>query len=76
MTHVAQDVLLDMDRCEHGRHHVDPCSECPDGMSSGNPHLRPGQVIGYGLDGVPIVVPPWHKRGYAAAWYPTVGISR
>lgn len=35
----------DLDRCEHGRHSVDPCSDCPDGKSSGNLFLmRPWEV--------------------------------
>lgn len=55
-TQLAQ-VLLDLDRCIHGRHPQDPCFSCPSGQSAGNPHLRPGQVIGYGLSGVPITVP-------------------
>jgi hypothetical protein len=26
----------DLDRCEHGRHSLDPCADCPDGRSTGN----------------------------------------
>ena len=53
---IAETLLADLDRCEHGRHDGDPCFGCPDGVSPGNPHMRPGQVIGYGLDGIEIVV--------------------
>lgn len=34
----------DLDRCEHGRHSIDSCGDCPGGKSSGNPFL---------LDGIP-----------------------
>jgi hypothetical protein len=65
----ADRVLADLDRCEHGRHQGDQCFSCPDGLSPGNPHLRPGQTIGYGLDGVPIVVPTRARKYNAANWY-------
>lgn len=57
--HLAKlaNILLDLDRCKHGRHSIDPCFSCPDGMSAGNPHLKPGEIIGYGLSGVPIRMP-------------------
>lgn len=29
----------DLDRCEHGRHSIDPCFDCPGGRSHGNPFL-------------------------------------
>ena len=29
----------DLDRCEHGRHSIDNCYDCPSGESSGNPFL-------------------------------------
>lgn len=29
----------DLDRCEHGRHSIDPCFGCPDGQSEGNKFL-------------------------------------
>jgi hypothetical protein len=29
----------DLDRCEHGRHSIDSCFDCPAGESSGNPFL-------------------------------------
>jgi hypothetical protein len=64
MAHLAEltKILLDLDRCAHGRHSSDPCFGCPDGVSAGNPHLTPGAVIGYGLDGTPIRMPD-RRRG-------------
>lgn len=50
-------ILLDLDRCEHGRYSTDPCHWCPDGQSTGNLILPPGTVIGHGLDGHPIRIP-------------------
>jgi hypothetical protein len=29
----------DLDRCEHGRHSIDSCFDCPGGQSHGNPFL-------------------------------------
>lgn len=29
----------DLDRCEHGRHSIDSCFDCPEGQSHGNPYL-------------------------------------
>lgn len=31
----------DLDRCQHGRHSVDSCFDCPGGQSSGNLFLDP-----------------------------------
>jgi hypothetical protein len=31
----------DLDRCEHGRHSIDSCYDCPNGQSRGNPYLDP-----------------------------------
>jgi hypothetical protein len=31
----------DLDRCEHGRHSIDNCYDCPGGQSSGNLYLDP-----------------------------------
>lgn len=62
-------ILADLDRCEHGRHFGDPCSDCPDQLSPGNPHMQPGQTIGYGLDGIPIVVPDRSHKYRPDAWY-------
>lgn len=65
-------LLADLDRCVHGRHSVDPCLACPGGTSTGNPHLPPGTVIGYGLGGEsdPIVVPQPGDRNTPEAWRP------
>lgn len=63
-------ILTDLDRCQHGRHHGDPCGpagDC-DGTSAGNPHLRPGQAIGYGLRGDHIVMPDRDHKHDPAAW--------
>ncbi len=66
-------LLADLDRCEHGRHQGDPCG--PDGActgtSTGNPHLRPGQTIGYGLRGDRIVMPDREGKHDPAAWRTT-----
>lgn len=48
--------LSDLDRCEHGRHAVDNCFDCPDGWSTGNLFLDPHQRIGTDLYGNPILV--------------------
>lgn len=50
--------LNDLDRCEHGRHSIDPCFSCPDGWSTGNMFLEPGQRIGTTLGGEPIIAEP------------------
>jgi hypothetical protein len=58
--------LDDLDRCPHGRHAGDACAGwtgpgeydggCEGGVSLGNPHLRPGQLIGYDISRRPIHV--------------------
>lgn len=60
-------IAADLDRCEHGRHQGDDCGSC-DGRSRGNPHLRPGAVIGYGLRRDPIVMPDRDHKHDPAAW--------
>jgi hypothetical protein len=30
----------DLDRCEHGRHSIDQCFDCPHGRSTGNLYLQ------------------------------------
>lgn len=50
-------LLSDLDRCMHGRHAKDTCFNCPGGWSAGNPHMRPGQVVGYDYCGRPYRVP-------------------
>lgn len=50
-------VLLDLDRCEHGVHGIDACDRCAGGRSAGNPMLPPGAVVGYDAFGAEIRVP-------------------
>lgn len=59
----------DLDRCEHGRHSIDPCVYCPGGWSTGNPFLTNGDLvpedevrIGTTLGGEPIFVTPVRRR--------------
>jgi len=63
-------LAADLDRCQHGRHQGDPCGPADNctGTSAGNPHLRPGTVIGYGLRGDPIVMPDRDRKQDPAAW--------
>ncbi|MEU6012065.1 hypothetical protein [Streptomyces sp. NPDC047453] len=60
-------LIADLDRCGHGRHEGDDCGSCG-GRSRGNPNLRPGQVIGYGLRGDHIVMPYREHKHDPAAW--------
>lgn len=63
-------LVADLDRCQHGRHEGDPCG--PDGActgtSAGNPYLRTGQTIGFGLRGDRIVMPDREHKHDPAAW--------
>lgn len=63
-------ILTDLDRCQHGRHQGDACgpADACTGTSAGNPHLRPGQVIGYSLRGDHIVMPDREHKHDPAAW--------
>lgn len=61
-------VLLDLDRCEHGRHSLDPCHSCPDGKSTGNKLMPPGRAIGHTVHGDRIWVPPADQRHDPKAW--------
>lgn len=61
-------ILMDLDRCEHGRHAADRCFGCPDGQSTGNLLLPPGTRIGTDVYGQPIVVPPVDQRRNPKAW--------
>lgn len=61
-------VLIDLDRCVHGRHEGDVCGGSCGTVSQGNPHLRPGSVIGYGLRGDQIVMPNRDDKHNPAAW--------
>ena len=73
-------LVADLDRCHHGRHQGDACgpADVCTGTSAGNPHLRPGQVIGYGLRGDHIVMPDRDHKHDPAAWRvrPTGGEQR
>lgn len=60
-------ILTDLDRCEHGRHQDDDCGSCG-GLSHGNPHIRPGSVIGFGLRADPIVMPTRETKHDPKAW--------
>jgi hypothetical protein len=62
-----KNLLLDLDRCQHGRHAADPCSSCPGYQSTGNQLIPPGTLIGTFLHGR-IVVPPNEKRYDPLAW--------
>lgn len=65
-------LLLDLDRCEHGRHRADTCHGCPGGRSAGNTHAPPGARIGTTIDGRPIVVPADRADRHAwRAWAPS-----
>jgi hypothetical protein len=63
-------LLADLDRCQHGRHQGDDCNNCG-GPSHGNPHLRPGTVIGYGLRADQIVLPDSDAKHDPKAWRST-----
>lgn len=63
-------MLSDLDRNASGRHEGDYDSYATGngGISSGNPHLTTGQVIGYDIGGREYVVPEPRDRGTLAAW--------
>lgn len=61
-------LLMDLHRCEHGRHEGDSCFSCEDGTSNGNLLLPPGTVIGHTLYGHVIVVPPWEDHNDPEKW--------
>jgi hypothetical protein len=60
-------ILLDLDRCEHGRHEGDVCLGCG-GPSVGNTLICPGETIGFGLDGGYIVMPSHCDKYEPEAW--------
>jgi hypothetical protein len=63
-------VLADLDRCPHGRHEGDACSDgdsC-NGTSAGNPSMPTGVVIGYDRYGDPIVMPSRENKHDPRAW--------
>lgn len=71
------DLLLDLNRCEHGRHEGDACEGCAD-FSTGNPVALgptasrvldvPERTIGFGPEGLPIVVPERARVHDPDAW--------
>jgi hypothetical protein len=61
-------VLLDLDRCPHGRHQGDTCADCRGGHSLGNFHMPVGTVVGYDRHGESIAVPERKFRHSAEAW--------
>lgn len=63
-------ILVNLDRCPHGRHAGDDCWDCG-GPSKGNPHLPPpGHVVGYDLMGNPYIMPHPKGTGDPASWRP------
>jgi hypothetical protein len=70
-------LVADLDRCQHGRHQGDACgpADACTGTSAGNPHLRPGAVIGYGLRGGRIVMPDRDHKHDPAAWRVTPAVE-
>jgi len=60
-------ILLDLDRCEHGRHQGDECRGCH-GPSVGNDLILEGEAIGYGHDGGLIVRPAHADKFNPDAW--------
>lgn len=60
-------VLLDLDRCSHGRHSLDPCGSCG-GQSQGNPTMPPGKPIGFDRYGKRIWAPAPEDRHNPKAW--------
>lgn len=60
-------ILMDLHRCEHGRHEGDDCLGC-DGRSTGNLLLRPGSVVGHTVHGLEIVIPDWEDHNRPEKW--------
>ncbi len=70
-------LMLDLDRCEHGRHEGDVCFGCG-GPSLGNPLMgsQDGRAayevvprqIGFTISGTPIVVPERGEMHLPDAW--------
>lgn len=70
---LALKMAYDLDRCPHGRHEGDVCSGwrgpglydggCRGGYSRGNPHIKTGQVFGYGISGFTRYVLPERAKG-------------
>lgn len=62
-------IMFDLDRCQHGRHAIDPCYGCPGGKSTGNLLIPPNTLIGHTVHGRPIVVPAEGDVHHYQAWY-------
>lgn len=81
MNFTAETLLSDLDRCPHGRHMGDVCSGwrgpgpydggCFRGVSSGNPLLPPGKIIGTSLSRSFMIRVPRDRndRHDPRAWY-------
>lgn len=62
-------IVGDLDRNEHGRHEDDIDASDPSGISQGNPHIRPGEIFGYGIGGSRVYrMPPRGQRHEPTAW--------
>lgn len=66
--HGLASVLLDLDRCKHGRHAADACLACPGGKSAGNRLLPVGRAIGHDVHGVPTWVREHDIQHNPAEW--------
>lgn len=70
-------LLADLDRCQHGRHHIDTCLSCPGGNSVGNPYCRPHAILGFDYAGRVISMPADHADQLdPAAWYETGTVTQ
>ncbi len=67
-TRRAYTLLLNLDRCEHGRHSIDYCWNCGS-TSVGNPHIQTGQLLGYDYKGDYIIVPEIDLRQDIKNWF-------
>lgn len=61
-------LVIDLDRCVHGRHQEDACFGCPDGVSAGNPYRQQGDPLGHDISGNVIADPGRAKRNLAKDW--------
>jgi hypothetical protein len=60
--------VSDLDRCTHGRHEGDRCSDCPGGISVGNWKIREGVAVGHTYDGRPYRMPARGLRHEVRNW--------
>lgn len=71
-------IVIDLDRCPHGRHEGDSCvgwtgpglydGGCEGGVSLGNPHLKTGDHLGFAYSATPYVMPEQGHRADPEAW--------